>query len=277
MSNSLRPHGLQHSRLPCPLLSPRVCSNSCQLSRWSCPTILSSVTLFSCLQSFPASGSFPKSQVSAWLGQSIRASASVSALPMNIQGCFLLGLAGLILLSKGLSRVFSRTTVWKPQFFGSAFFEAQLSYPYMTTGKTIWLYRPLLAKWCLLLNMLSRFLIAFLPRSKRLLISWLQSPSTVILEPKKINLSLFPFFPPYIYYEVMGLVAMILAFWMLSFNPAFSLSSLTFIKRLFGSSLLSAIRVLSSEVIDISTSNLDSSLWFIQPSISHDILCIWVK
>ena len=135
----------------------------------------------------------------------------------------------------------------------------------------------LLAKWYLLLNMLSRFLIAFLPRSKCLLISWLQSPSTVILEPKKINLSLFPFFPPSIYYEVMGPVAMILVFWMLSFNPAFSFSSLTFIKRLFGSSLLSAIRVLSSEVIDISPSKLDSSLWFIQPSISHDILCIWVK
>ena len=150
MSNSLRPHGLQHAGLPCPLLSSRVCSNSCPLSRWSCPTISSSVTLFSCLQSFPASGSFPKSQVFAWGGQSIRGSTSVSALPMNIQGWFPLGLAGLILLSKGLSRVFSRTTVRKPQFFGSAFFVAQLSYPHMTTGKTIWLYRPLLAKWCLL-------------------------------------------------------------------------------------------------------------------------------
>ena len=116
---------------------------------------------------------------------------------MNIQGCFSLGLAGLILLSKGFSRVFSRTTVQKPQFFGPAFFMAQLSYLYMITLKTIWLYRPLLAKWCLLLNMLSRFLIAFLPRSKCLLISWLQSPSTVILEPKKINLSLFPFFSPF--------------------------------------------------------------------------------
>ena len=139
VSDSLRPHGLQHAGLPCPLLSPRVCSNSCPLSWWSHPTISLSVPLFSCLQPFPASGSFPKSQIFAWDGQSVGVSASVSALPMNIQGCFSLGLAGLILLSKGLSRVFSRTTVRKPQFFGPAFFMAQLSYPYMITGKTIWL------------------------------------------------------------------------------------------------------------------------------------------
>ena len=104
---------------PCPSLSPRVCSNLCPLSPWCHPTISFFVTLFSsCPQSFPASGSFPMSQLFASGGQSIGASASV--LPMNIQGWFPLGLTSLIsFLSKGLSRVFSNTTVWKHQFFGT--------------------------------------------------------------------------------------------------------------------------------------------------------------
>ena len=119
VSDSLRPHRLQHSRIPCPSLSPGVCSNFCPLSRSCHPTISSSVTPFSfCIQSFPASGSFLMSQLFASGGQSIGASASV--LPMNIQGWFPLGLTGLIsLLSKGLSKVVSRTTVWKHQFFGA--------------------------------------------------------------------------------------------------------------------------------------------------------------
>ena len=106
------PHELQHPRLPCPSLSPRVCSNSCPLTWWRHPTISSSVThLTSCPQSFPASESFQMSQFASG-GQSIGASASV--LPMSIQGWFPLGLTGLIsLLSKGLSRVFYSTTVWK--------------------------------------------------------------------------------------------------------------------------------------------------------------------
>ena len=98
----------------------------------------------------------------------------------------------------------------------------------------------------LLFNMLSRFVIAFLPRSKRLLISWLQSPSTVILEPKKIKSVTVSIVSPSICHEVMGPNAMILVFWMLSFKPTFSLSSFTFIKRLFSSSSLSAMRVVSS-------------------------------
>ena len=124
----------------------------------------------------------------------------------------------------------------------------QLSHLYITTGKT-----KALTRWTfvgkvmsLLFNTLSRFVRAFLPRSKRLLISWLQSSSVVILEPKKINLPLFPFFPPSICHQVMGLDATILIFWMLSFMPAFSLSSFTLIKRLFSFSLLPAIRVVSS-------------------------------
>ena len=98
----------------------------------------------------------------------------------------------------------------------------------------------------LLLNMLSRLVITFLPRSKRLLISWLQSPSAVILEPKKIKSGTVSPVSPSISYVVMGPDAMIFIFWMLSFKPTFSFSSFTFIKRLFSSSSLSAIRVVSS-------------------------------
>ena len=120
MSDSLWPHELQHARLPCPSPTPRAYSNSSPLSRWRHPTILSSVIPFSsCFQSFPASGSFPVSYFFASGGQSIGASAWASVLPMNIQGWFPLGLTGLISLqSKGVSRVFSNTTVQKHQFFG---------------------------------------------------------------------------------------------------------------------------------------------------------------
>ena len=123
----------------------------------------------------------------------------------------------------------------------------QLSHPYMITGKTIALTRRTFVGQItsLLFNMLSRLVIAFLSRSKHLLISWLQSPSAVILEPKKIKSVTVSIVFPSIYHGVMGPDAMIFAFWMLSFKPAFSLSSFTFIKRLFISSL-SAIRVVSS-------------------------------
>ena len=120
-------------------------------------------------------------------GQSIGASASASVFPMNIEDLFPLGLTGCISLpSKGLSRVFSNTTVQTHQFFSShLFFTVQLSHPYMTTGKTIalttWIFVGKVMS--LLFNMLSRLVIAFLPRTKCLLISWLQLPSAVILEP----------------------------------------------------------------------------------------------
>ena len=121
VSNSLRPHGLQHSRLPCPSPTPRVYSNLCPLSRWCYSTISSSVDPFSsCLQSFPASRSFQRSQLFASGGQSIGVSASASVLSMNIQDWFPLGWTGWISLqSKGLSRVFSNTTVQKHQFLGT--------------------------------------------------------------------------------------------------------------------------------------------------------------
>ena len=121
VSDSLQPHGLQHARFPCPSLSPRGYSNSCPLSRWCHPTISSSVIpVSSRLHSFPASGSFPMSQFFTSGGQSIGVCASASVLPMNIQDWFPLGLTSLIsLLFKGLSRIFSNTTVQKHQFFGT--------------------------------------------------------------------------------------------------------------------------------------------------------------
>ena len=121
MLDSLWPHGLQHARLPCPSPSPGVCSNSCPLSWWYHPTTSSSVAPFSfCLQSFPLSVSLPVSQLFASGGQSIRAIAPALVFLMNIWGWFPLGLTGLIsFVSIGLSRVFSCTTVWKHQFFGT--------------------------------------------------------------------------------------------------------------------------------------------------------------
>ena len=222
-------------------------SNSCPLSWWCHPTIASSVVPFSsCFQSFSASGSFPVSQLFTWGGQSTEVSASTSVLPMNTQDWSPLGWTGWISLqSKGLSRVFSNTTVQKHKFFGvQLFLIVQLSHPYMTTGKTVALTRWTFVDkvMSLLFNMLSILVITFLPRSKCLLISWLQSPSAVILEPRKIKSVTVSTVSPLF---VTGLDAMILVFWMLSFKPTFSLS-FSFIKRLFSSSSPSALRVVSS-------------------------------
>ena len=136
VSDSFHPHGLQHTRPPCPSPTPGVYSNSCSLSLRCHPTILSSVVSFSsCLQSFPASGSFQMSQFFISDGQSVGVSASASVLPMNIQDRFSLGWTGWISLqSKGLSRVFSNITVQKHQFFS-----AQLSlYPTLTSIDDHW-------------------------------------------------------------------------------------------------------------------------------------------
>ena len=121
VSNSLRPQGLQHARLPRPSPTPRACSNSCPSSQWCHPTISSSIVTFSsCLQSFPASWSFPVSHFFTSGGQSIGVSASASVLPVNIQDWFPSGWTGQISLqSEGLSRVFSNTAVQKHQFFGA--------------------------------------------------------------------------------------------------------------------------------------------------------------
>ena len=156
-----------------------VCSNSCSLIRWCHPTISFSVTLFSCLQSSPASGSFPMSQLFPSGGPNIGAFASV--LTTNIQGWFPLVLTSLIsLLSKGLSRVFSSTTLRKHQFSVLSL----LYGPALTSIHDYWKnhsfeYMDLVGKgMSLLFNLLSRFVIVFLPRSKCLLISWLQSLSS---------------------------------------------------------------------------------------------------
>ena len=121
MSDALQPHGVQHTRLLCPSLSPGVCSDLCPLSQWCHPTISSSVTPFSsCPQFFPASESFPMSWFFTSDGQRIEASASASVLSMNIQGWFPLVLTDLIsFMSKGLSGVFSSTIIWKHQFFSA--------------------------------------------------------------------------------------------------------------------------------------------------------------
>ena len=150
VSNSLQRHGLQNARLPCPSPSPRAGSNSCPLRRWCLPTISSSVILFSsCVQSFPASESFPMSQLFTLGSQSIGDSASVSTLPMNIQGWFPLGLTGLISLqSKGLSRVVFITTVQKHQFLGSqsSLWSSSHIHTWLLEKTLLWLYVPLLAK-----------------------------------------------------------------------------------------------------------------------------------
>jgi len=153
------------------------------------------------------------------------------------------------LQSNGLSRVFSQHHSSKALVLQlSAFFIVQISHPYVTTGKTIALTRwTFVGKvMSLLFNMLSRLVITFLPRSKCLLISWLQSPPAVILEPPKIKSVTVSIASPSIYHEVTGPDAMIFVFWMLSFKPTFSLSSFTFIKRLFSSSSLSVIRLVLS-------------------------------
>ena len=208
VSDSSQRHGLQHARPPCPSPTPGACSNSCPSSRWCHPTISSSVILFpSCLLSFPESGSFPRRQFFTSGGQNIRASASASVPPMNIQDWFPSGLTDLISLqSNGILRVFSNTTVQKHQFFDTAFFMVQVSYPYMNTGKAIALTRQTFVGkvMSLLFNMLSRSVIAFLPRSKYLLIPWLQAPSAVILEPKKIKSITVLIVSPCICCEVMG-------------------------------------------------------------------------
>ena len=187
-SNSLWPHGLQHARLCCPTPSPGACSNSCPSSWWCHPIILSFVVPFSSwLQSFPVSGSFTMSWLFASGGQSIETSDSASIPPVNIQDWFPLGLTGLISLQ---SKLFSRSCLL--QHHGSkasilwrlGFFMVQLLHPYMPVGKTIALTRQTFVGkgMSLLFSMLSRLVIAFLPRSKYLLISWLQSLSAVILE-----------------------------------------------------------------------------------------------
>ena len=214
MSNLLRLHGPQHAKLPCPSLSPRACSNSCPLSQW-CHPIPSAIPFSFCLQSFPALGYFPMSQLFTSGGQSTGSSASASVHLRNIQHLFPLGLTGLISLQfKGLSRVFFIYPAPKHQLLGIKPSLWSSLHIHFTMGKTIALtIQTFVGKLTsLYFNMLSRFIIAFVPRSKCLLISWLQSPSAVILEPKKIRFVTVSIVSPSIWHEVMGPDAMILVF-----------------------------------------------------------------
>ena len=190
MSYSLQSHEPQHARPPCLSPTPGVHPNPCPLSRWCHPTISSSVVPFSsCLQSFPASGSLQMRQLFASGGQSTGVSASTSVLSMNTQGLisFRIDWLDLLAVQGTLKSLLQHHSSKASILQRSAFFIVQLSHPYMTTGKTIALTRQTFADkaMSLLLNMLSRLVITFLPRSKCLSVSWLQSPSAVILEPPR--------------------------------------------------------------------------------------------
>ena len=225
-SDSLRPHELQHARSPCPSPSPGVYPNSCPSSWWCHPAISSSVVPFSSCPNSSQHQSFPMSQLFAWGGQSIGVSASASVLPMNTQDWSLDGLLG-----SPCSPRYSQESSPTPQFKSinssvlSFLYRVQLSHPYIATGKTIALTRRTFVGkvMSLLFNMLSRLVITFLPRSKRLLISWLQSPSAVILELQKIKSDTVS---PSICHEVIGPDAMILALSQLFHSPLSSRSFL---------------------------------------------------
>ena len=205
-----------------PPLSPGACSYSCPWRRWCHPAISSSVARFSgCPQSFPASGSFPVCRLFASGGQSVGASASASIVPVNIWGCFPLRLTDLLVVQGTVKSLLQHhslkaSVLW----FSTKFFTAQLSHSYntfivlskcrqkpgfpaeKTTALTIWTFVGKVMS--LLFNTVPRFVIDFLPRSKCLLISWLQSPSTVILKSKKMKSVTASAFPPSVCHEVMG-------------------------------------------------------------------------
>ena len=213
VSDSLRLPGLQHARPPYPLPSPGVCPSSCSLHWWYRQAISSSDTLFSfCPQSFPASGTFPMSRLFTSNDQNTGASALASVLLVNIQGWSPLDW---LVWSPWCPRDYQESSP-APQFEGinSLVFCLLYSPALTTTGKTIaltlWTFVGRVMS--LLFNTLSRFVIAFLPRSKCLLISWLQSPLAVVLEPKKRKSVTTSTFFPSICLEVMGQDAMILVF-----------------------------------------------------------------
>ena len=192
MSDFLWPHGLQHTRLPCPSPIPGVYSNSCPLSWWCHPTISSSFGPFSShLQSFPTSGSFPMSQLYTSDGQRIGVSTSAIS-PSNEYSVLIssrMDWLHLFAVQGTPKSLLQRNSSKSSILQHSAFCIVQLSHTYMTTGRTIALTRRTFVDkvMSLLFNMLSRLVITFLPRSKHLLISWLQSPSAVILESQKIK------------------------------------------------------------------------------------------
>ena len=235
--------------------------------------------LFSfCLQSFSASESFPMSRLFTLADQCNWASASASVLPMNSQVGFLQnGLVGSP-CSPGDSQESSATPWFKASVLQcSTFFMVQLTSIYDYWKNQSFDYLDLFGNVrSLLLNTLSIFVIACLPRTKHLLIFWLRSISAMVLEPRKIKSITASTFSSSVCNEVMGLDVTIFVFWILSFKPAFysllSPSSRGSLVPLHFLSLEWYICI--SEVVDISDRNLCSNLWFVQPSISHDVLCV---
>ena len=229
--------------------TPKACSNSRPWNRWCHPIISSSVVPFSsCPQSSPASESSNESVLC--IKRLKYRSFSISVSPSNEYSgliSFRMDWLDLLAVQEALKSLLQHHSSKASILQHSAFFIVSLSYPYMTTGKIIALTRQTFVGKVipLLFNMLSRLVIAFHWRSKHLLISWLQSPSAVILEPNKVKSITVSIVSPSVCHELMGPDAMILVFWMLSFKPAFPLSSFTVIKRLFSCSL-STIRVVSS-------------------------------
>ena len=249
MSDSLRPHGLQHARFPGPSPTRGDCSNTCPSTQWCHPTnnlilcgyLLLLPSIFPRIRVFSNESTLCRRWPKYWR-------FSFSSSPFNEYSelsSFRIDWLDLLEVQGTLKSLLQNHSSKASILWNSAFFMVQLSHPYMTTGKIIALTRRSFVSkvWSLLFNMLSRLVTAFLPRSKNLLISRLQSPSAVILEPPKMKSDTVSTVSPSISHELMGPDAMIFVFWMLRFKPTFSLSSFTFIKRLFSSSSLSAIRV----------------------------------
>ena len=258
MSNSLRPHGLKYTRLPYPSVSPVTCSDSCSLNWWCYLTISFFAAPFSCPRSFPALGKFfSANSFSSELALHIRWpkdwSFSFSISPSNeYSGLISFEVDWFDLLA--VQETLKKSPALEFESITSLACSLLCVPTTLISIHDYWEnhsfeYGPLSAKRCLLFNMLSVFVIAFLPRSKQMSFNFV----IVVMnsrEPKKITPNkkklLFPFFPPSICHEVMEPDAIIVVFWMFSFKPTFSFSFLTLIRRLFNSSSLSAIRVMSS-------------------------------
>ena len=251
MSDSLWPHELQHTRPP--YLS---ITNSQSPPK---PSSIESVMPSNHLILFPPlllPSIFPSIRVfsnesALWIKWPKYWSFSFNISPSNEHPgliCFRMDWLDLFAVQGTLKSLLQHHSSKSSILWHSGFFIVKLSHLYITTGKTISLTRwTFIGKvMSLLFNMLSRLVITFLPRSKHLSILWLQSPSAVIWDPRNIKSVTLSTVSPSISHEMMGPDAMILVFWMLSSKPTFSLSSFTFIKRLFSSSSLSAIRVVSS-------------------------------
>ena len=249
MSDSLPPYELQHATLPCPSPTPGVHPHPCPSSQWCHPAISSCYPLL-LTPIFPSIRVFSNKPARRirwpkyW-------SFSFNISPTDEHPgliSFRMDWLDLLAVQGTLKSLFQHHSSKASILLCLAFFIVHLLHPYMATGKMIALTRwTFVGKvMSLLFNMLSRLVITFFPWSKRLLISWLQSPSAVILEPPQNKVCHCSHCFPIYLHEVMGLDAMILVYWILSFKPTFLLSFSTFIKRLFSSSLLSGMRVVSS-------------------------------